>query len=306
MTSEKVHIREVGPRDGLQMVGRVLSTEHKLDWCRREAAAGIGEIEVTSFVNPKAVPQFADAADVAQGAVAMGGFVAAALLPNLRGAERAFEAGIRHVNCVISVSESHNRANINRTTAESVADFRRIIEAARTRGRADFHIACGLATAFGCSIEGAIPEERVLEIAEQVLTAGADEIILADTVGYGSPRQVGRLCRQAIALAGDRSVACHFHDTRGLGLANVTAAVEAGVRAFDSSIAGLGGCPFAPGASGNINTEDCAFLLESMGFETGIDFDRLFDLRRSVESWLPGEAFAGSIARAGLPKSFRA
>ncbi len=304
MAAEKAFIREVGPRDGLQMVGRILPTDKKLEWCCREAATGVGEIEVTSFVNPKAVPQFADAADVARGAIDIGGFVVAALVPNLRGAEAAFDAGVRHINCVISISDSHNRANINRTTNESIAEFRRIIDAATARGRSDYHVACGLATSFGCTIEGAVSEKRVLDVAEQILTAGADEIILADTVGYGSPRQVGRLCTDALALAGDKGVACHFHDTRGLGLANVTAAIEAGVRAFDSSVAGLGGCPFAPGASGNINTEDCAYLLESMGFDTGIDIERLVKLRRDVESWLPGENFTGSIARAGLPKSF--
>lgn len=302
--TERVTLREVGPRDGLQMVKTILTTEQKLNWCRQEAAAGVSEIEVTAFVNPKAVPQFADADAVARGAVEMEGFIATALIPNLRGAQRAFDAGIRRVNCVISASDAHNRANVNRSTDDSIADFGQIIELAQTNGRKDFHISAGIATTFGCTIAGTVPEARVLAIAEKLLALGADEIVLADTVGYGNPAQVKRLCAAVLRLTADRSVACHFHDTRGLGLANVTAALDAGIRAFDSSLAGLGGCPFAPGASGNINSEDCAYLLESLGFDTGIDIDKLVAARRAIEPWLPGERFSGHIAEAGLPKAF--
>lgn len=305
MMAERATLREVGLRDGLQMVKTILTTEQKLDWCRQEAAAGVSEIEVTSFVNPKAVPQFADADAVARGAVAMDGFTATALIPNLRGAQRAFDAGIRRVNCVISASDAHNRANVNRSTDESVAEFGRIIDLAKSSNRDDFHISAGIATAFGCTIAGEVPEMLVLALAEQLLALGADEIVLADTVGYGNPDQVKRLCTAVMKLAGPRLVACHFHDTRGLGLANVTAAVDAGIRTFDSSLAGLGGCPFAPGASGNINTEDCAYLLETLGFDTGIDIDKLVAVRRAVEPMLPGERFSGHIAEAGLPKAFR-
>lgn len=304
--AERATLREVGPRDGLQMVKTILSTEQKLHWCELEAAAGVSEIEVTSFVNPKMMPQFADADAVARGAVALGGFVPTALIPNLRGAQRAFDAGIRRVNCVISASDAHNRTNVNRSTEESVAEFGRIVEFAKANGRGNFHISAGIATSFGCTISGEVPETRVLALAEELLELGANEIVLADTVGYGNPGQVKRLCEAVLKLTGTRLVACHFHDTRGLGLANVTAAVDAGIRTFDSSLAGLGGCPFAPGASGNINTEDCAYLLESLGFDTGIDIEKLVTARQTVELMLPGEKFSGHIAEAGLPKAFRA
>jgi hydroxymethylglutaryl-CoA lyase len=256
-------------------------------------------------VHPKIVPQFADAAEVATGALLVHGLVPSALVPNLKGAERAFEAGLTRVNYVVSASDAHNRANVGRPTAESVEDFGRITALARDKGRERFHIAAGIATAFGCTIAGAVPEAQVFAMAERLIELGADEIIVADTVGYGNPPQVRRIMARVLEIAGGRPVACHFHDTRGLGLANVTAAVEVGVRAFDASLGGLGGCPFAPGASGNINSEDCAYLLESLGLDTGIDIPTLVKVRQTVEPWLPGENFTGSIARAGLPKTFR-
>ncbi len=301
--AERAHLREVGPRDGLQLVRTMLDADRKLEWCRREAAAGVAEIEVTSFVPPKVVAQFADAAEVAAGAVAMGGFRAAALVPNLKGAERAFEIGLPKINYVLSASEEHNLANVRRTTQESIEDFGRIIELRNDRAP-ETAVGSGIATAFGCTIAGSVSEKRVVEIAEQLVTLGANEIVAADTVGYGNPGQVRRIMAAVRQAAGDVPVACHFHDTRGLGLANVTAALEVGVRAFDASLGGLGGCPFAPGASGNINTEDCAFLLESLGFETGIDIAALVELRRTLEGWLAGERFRGAIAEAGLPKGF--
>jgi hydroxymethylglutaryl-CoA lyase len=303
--SDRVQVREVGLRDGLQLVRTILSAEQKLEWCRRIAAAGIFEIEVTSFVPAKVVPQFADADIVARGAVAMGGFTAAALVPNLRGAERAFEAGVPKVNYVLSASEEHNLANVRRSTQESVDDFVRIVRRRDEVAKGRVKIGCGIATSFGCTIAGAVPEKRVVSFAATLAEAGADEITVADTVGYANPRQVERLVRAVARETGPVPLACHFHDTRGLGLANVVAALGAGVRAFDASLAGLGGCPFAPGATGNINTEDCVYLLESMGLETGIDIEALIALRRTVEDWLPGERFSGAVARAGLPKIFR-
>lgn len=302
---ERAHLREVGPRDGLQLVKTILSPEQKLEWCRREAAAGVGEIEVTSFVPPKVVPQFADAGEVARGAVAMGGFTASALVPNLKGAELAIAAGITKINYVLSASEAHNLANVRRTTQESLDDFARIIALRDATAPGRVRVGSGIATAFGCTISGAVSEKRVVGIAARLLELGADEIVVADTVGYGHPAQVRRIMSAVIREAGAVPVACHFHDTRGLGLANVTAALEVGVRAFDASLGGLGGCPFAPGASGNIDSEDTVFLLESLGFDTGIDIGALIELRRTIEDWLPGERFAGTIARAGLPKNFR-
>jgi hydroxymethylglutaryl-CoA lyase len=301
----KVEVREVGLRDGLQLVKTVLSTEQKLEWCRRTALAGMPEIEVTSFVPVKVVPQFVDADAVARAAARMGGFTAAALVPNLKGAERAFATGVAKVNYVLSASEAHNLANVRRSTQDSLDDFARIVARRDEVAKGKVAVAAGIATAFGCTISGAVSEKRVVAIAEQLARSGAEEIIVADTVGYGNPGQVERIMRTVARAVGDVPVACHFHDTRGLGLANVVAALNAGVRRFDAALGGLGGCPFAPGATGNINTEDCVFLLESLGFETGIDIEALVDLRKTVESWLPGERFSGAIARAGLPKTFR-
>jgi hydroxymethylglutaryl-CoA lyase len=302
---ERADVREVGPRDGIQMVKTILSAEQKLAWCRAQAAAGMRHIEVTSFVPPHVVAQFADAAEVARGALAIPGLEPAVLVPNLKGAQRAFDIGMPKVNYVLSASEAHNLANVRRTTDESIADFRRIVAERDTRGLKDtVQLSAGLATSFGCTIQGAVPEGRVVEIAGLMAEAGADEISLADTVGYGNPGQVRRLFTAVAQVAGSIPLAAHFHDTRGLGIANVTAAVESGVRRFDASLAGLGGCPFAPGATGNINTEDCVFLLESLGFETGIDIEKLIAVRAEVETWLPGERFFGMVARAGLPKTF--
>ena len=295
-------IREVGLRDGLQLVKSFLATERKIAWCREEVAAGLAEVEVTSFVPPSVVPQFADAAEVAQAAVAIDGLAVAALVPNLKGATRGFDAGVGKINVVLSASEAHNLANVRRSTAESVADFGRIIAERKARGLAT-KVVAGIATTFGCTIQGHVPEAQVLRLVESLAAAGADEIALADTVGYANPAQVKRIF-SAVAAIFDKPIYAHFHDTRGLGLANVSAAVDAGITRFDASIGGLGGCPFAPGASGNIDTEDCAFLLESLGFDTGLDIDKLVALRERVAQWLPQERVGGMIAQAGLPKTF--
>ena len=302
---EKAHVREVGLRDGLQLVKTVLTTEQKLEWCRRTVAAGVAEIEVTSFVPAKVVPQFVDAEAVARGAAAMGGFMATALVPNLKGAERAFATGVAKVNYVLSASEAHNLANVRRSTQDSLDDLARIVARRDEMAKGKVLVAAGIATAYGCTISGAVSEKRVVALAEQMAQAGVDEIAIADTVGYANPAQVERLARAVVRAVGNVPVLCHFHDTRGLGLANVVGALNAGVRRFDAALGGLGGCPFAPGATGNINTEDCVFLLESLGYDTGIDIEALVALRETVESWLPGERFAGAVARAGLPKTFR-
>jgi hydroxymethylglutaryl-CoA lyase len=304
--TQRAEVREVGLRDGLQLVKTILSAEQKLEWCRRTAMAGVAEIEVTSFVPAKVVPQFVDADAVARGAVSLGGFTAAALVPNLKGAERAFVTGIHKVNYVLSASEAHNLANVRRSTQESLDDFARIVASRDEVAKGRVSMGAGIATAFGCTISGTVSEKRVVAIAGQLARAGADEIIVADTVGYANPGQVERLMRAVARAVGGVPVACHFHDTRGLGLANVVGAINAGVQRFDASLGGLGGCPFAPGATGNIDTEDCVFLLESLGFETGIDIKALVALRETVEGWLPGERFSGAIARAGLPKTFKA
>jgi hydroxymethylglutaryl-CoA lyase len=306
MKREKVQVREVGLRDGLQMVKTILSTEQKLEWCRRMVDAGSVEIEVTSFVPPKIVPQFADAVEVARGALHIPKLHAAALVPNLKGAQRAFEVGLRKVHYVLSASNEHNLKNVRRSTAESVEDFQRIVmERDASEGATrNITLGAGVATAFGCTLSGRVEESTVLGLVETLLKAGADEITIADTVGYANPGQVRALMRKVLAITEDVPVACHFHDTRGLGLANVMAALDAGVRSFDSSLGGLGGCPFAPNATGNINTEDTVFLLESEGLDTGIDIHALLTIRETIASWLPGEPFTGAIARAGVPKTF--
>jgi hydroxymethylglutaryl-CoA lyase len=300
----RVDVREVGPRDGLQMVSAHLATERKLAWCRGWARAGGRDAEVTSFVPPHIVPQFSDAEEVARGALGIPGLAPAALVPNLKGAQRAMAAGLHKVHYVLSASDAHNLKNVRRSTAESVEDFRRIVAARDADGYGAVKLGAGIATAFGCAIAGQVAPETVLGLVDKLLEAGADELTIADTVGYGHPAQVRALMRQVVKQAAGIPVACHFHDTRGLGLANVLAALDAGVRVFDASIGGLGGCPFAPNATGNINTEDTVFLLESEGMDTGMDMDALLALRETVASWLPGEPFAGAIARAGLPRTY--
>jgi hydroxymethylglutaryl-CoA lyase len=300
-----VWICEVGPRDGLQIIPDVMATAAKLEWITAEAAAGVPEIEVASFVPPKLLPQFADSEQVAAAALKIPGLTVTALVPNLRGAERAFETGVHKINFVLSASESHNRENVRRTTAESLADFRRIAELRNSRPEWRKIILCGgVSTAFGCTIEGAIDEDTVLKLAEGYAHAGADKISIADTVGYANPVQVKRMFTRLGEHLGRLPLTAHFHDTRGLGLANVFAAFEAGVRSFDASLAGMGGCPWAPGATGNIVTEDLAFLFEAAGLRTGIDLDRLIAVREIVRAALPKVPLQGALAKAGLPKTF--
>lgn len=298
-----VTVRDVGPRDGLQLVKTVLPTETKLAWIRADAAAGIPEIEVCSFVPARVIPQFADAVEVAAGAASIPGLTASALTPNLRGAEIGFATGVAKINYVLSVSETHNQQNVRRTRAESLQGLRDIL-ALRDDRFPGVAIGVGLATALGCTLEGAVPEAETLRLLEVVLEAGADEVMLPDTVGYAHPAQVRSLFSKAAEICGDTPLWSHFHDTRGLGLANATAALEAGCTRFDASLAGLGGCPFAPGATGNIVLEDLVFLLEAEGLRTGIDIEALAAPRAIVEAALADEPKYGMILKAGLPKGF--
>lgn len=300
---ERVFIREVGLRDGLQLVKTVLGAEKKLAWLHAEARTGIAEFEVTSFVPARVLPQFADAAMIAEQALKLDTKISA-LAVNLKGAIAAFETGIRKLNYVVSASEAHSLANVRRSTEAALDEFRKIVAEREMRGLHDkVELSCAVATAFGCSIQGEVPERQVLHVTEQMIANGADEILVADTVGYGNPMQVRRLLASLKQRFPDMRFAAHFHDTRGLGLANVTAAIDAGIRHFDASLGGLGGCPFAPGASGNIDTEDCVFLLESMGFDTGVDLHALLLVREQLAQWLPGERLSGSVHAAGLPKT---
>jgi hydroxymethylglutaryl-CoA lyase len=303
---ERAYIREVGPRDGIQLARSFLGTARKIEWCKASVAAGLRQVEATSFVSARAIPQFADANVVVSGLRGVEGLEVAVLVPNLKGAISAFDATVHKVNFVLSASEAHNLANVHRTIEQSVQEFKAIVAERQVRGVQDsVALSATIATSFGCSLTGSIPEQHVIDLAFILAQAGADEIVLADTVGYANPGQVRRMFAALAHAVGPMPLAAHFHDTRGLGLANVFAAVDAGVRRFDASLGGLGGCPFAPGATGNINTEDCAYLLESLGFATGIDFERVSELRIELQHWLPQEPFQGAIARAGLPKSFR-
>ena len=304
--AEFIEVREVGLRDGIQNIKTVVPTDLKLAWIKAEVAAGVRDIEVCSFVPPKLLPQFADAEEVTKRALGIPGLTVAALMPNLKGAERGAALGVHRLDYVVSVSESHNLNNVRRSTADSLADLQRIADFLKTipadkRPR----LLCGLATSFGCTIEGNVPHDRVVRFAEQVAAIGVDEIALADTVGFGNPNAIRTLFKRVrAAIAPDIVLASHFHDTRGLGIANVSAAIEVGVRHFDASLCGLGGCPFAPGATGNIVTEDLVFLAESLGFNTGIDLDKLIKAREIVQQALPNEALYGQMAKAGLPKGF--
>jgi len=297
MMQDRVSIREVGLRDGLQLISSRLDTEIKLDWIKAQADAGFAEIEVTSFVPPSILPQFADAKPVLEGAQDIDGLLPTVLVPNLKGAVLAMDAGARKINFVLSVSESHNMSNVRRSTDDSLAMLREVI--AESKRRDTHSIGVALATSFGCSIEGDVSEARVANIAEQVALAGVEEINLADTVGYGDPVQIARIFRNLSKIVGTVPLAAHFHDTRGLGLANVMAAFEAGVRRFDAALGGLGGCPFAPGASGNIATEDTVHLFDRLGVATGINLDRLLDVRGRLVDWLSEERLEGRLFGAG-------
>lgn len=301
-----IRISEVGPRDGLQSISRVMSTDAKKAWIAAEAAAGVTEIEVGSFVPPSLLPQMADTAEIVAFAKTLPGLDVAVLVPNLKGAERAIEAGAHKMSIPFSMSESHSIRNVRKDHAamvEQIAAIAAMVAALPEGQRPHFEV--GLSTAFGCTIEGPIPDDQIVRLAEQAIAAGAAEVCLSDTTGYANPAQVRRLVRAVKAAVGaDRLNTLHLHNTRGLGLANVVAGLEEGITTFDSSMGGLGGCPFAPGASGNIVTEDLVFMLEAMGLHTGIDIARLGDVRQIIADALPGEPLYGFVPDAGVPLGF--
>ncbi len=302
-----VLVSEVGPRDGLQNAKGIMPTADKLKWIAAEAAAGVREIEVGSFVPPKLIPGMADTGDVVKGALKIEGITVLALVPNLRGAESAFKAGAHKVTIPLSVSEPHSISNVRKSHAEMLEEVRKICELRDSFPKDKRpHVETGLATAFGCSIQGEVKESEVVRIAEAAVEAGVDEIGLADTVGYANPNQIKSVFKAVRAAIGDKLGSAHLHNTMGLGLANALAALEVDVRTFDSSLGGLGGCPFAPGASGNIVTEDLVFLLESQGMRTGIDFEKLIAVRDIITRALPDDEIFGHLASAGLPKGFKA
>ena len=300
-----VLVREVGPRDGLQSVKRTMPTEAKHRWIGALAAAGVRAIEVGSFVSPKLLPQMADATEVVRQAISIPGLTVAALVPNLRGAQDAFAAGTHEVVIPVSASNAHSLANVRMTTEQALDGVKKICEARdQLAGNVRPLVEVGVATAFGCTLSGPVPEDWVVNVAVRAAAAGADLVHPSDTVGYGNPAQVKRLTSRLLRELGSKLGSVHLHNTRGQGLANAVAALEAGAKGFDASLGGLGGCPYAPGATGNIVTEDLVFLLEAMGLRTGIDLEKLVATRALLAEALPGEPLYGHLADAGLPKGF--
>ncbi|PIK73164.1 hydroxymethylglutaryl-CoA lyase, partial [Methylobacterium frigidaeris] len=302
-----VVIREVGPRDGLQNAKAVMPTAGKLAWIAAMAEAGLAEMEVASFVPPAAMPQMADAAEVTRAVRARHPSLrAVALAPNLRGARDAAAAGAQGIIVPVSASEAHSRANVRRARDEQVAEVRRVVGWARGLGADRPVIEAGISTAFGCSLQGAVPERDVVALARALVEAGADLVALADTLGYATPSHIRRLVRAVRAEIGpDRLGNLHLHDTLGTALANAMAGLEEGVRGFDGALGGLGGCPFAPGSVGNVATEDLVHLLEAEGVRTGIDLARLITAREALHAGLPSEPLQGRVAAAGVPPTYR-
>src|SRR4051812_15002245 len=297
----QVHICEVGPRDGLQNAHHLMPTEAKKAWIRALAAAGLKEIEVGSFVPPKLIPAMADTAEIVAFARKISGVKIVALAPNVKGFQRALEAGAHKVTFPVSASRKHSESNVRMTPEQMVEEVRKCAALPHP----GVEIEGAVSTAFGCTMQGEVPEEDVVRIAA-ALAEFCDCVALADTVGYANPAQIKRVFKKVLSAIGPKLEGAHFHDTRGLGLANALAAYEAGVRAFDSSMAGLGGCPFAPGASGNVITEDLVFMFESMGISTGVDLAKLFKAREILVAAIPEEPVYGHTPVAGLPKGFRA
>jgi len=300
----RVVVREMGLRDGLQSVATLVPTAAKCEWIRAAYEAGEREIEVGSFVPAKLLPQLADTAEVLAFAQTLPGLSASVLVPNLKGAQRALEARADMMLLPLSASHAHSLANLRKTPDEVLAEIARI-RAGRDASGARTRIEVGISTAFGCTLQGEVDPGEVVRLVQAALDLGVEAVSLADTVGYADPAMVSRLFERVLRVAGDRLVAGHFHDTRGLGLANVFAAMQLGIARFDACTAGIGGCPHAPGASGNVATEDLAYMLHSMGVETGLDFDRLLALRARVACWLEGEATHGTIWKVGLPKTLK-
>jgi hydroxymethylglutaryl-CoA lyase len=298
--SDRVVLREVGLRDGLQLVKEFPSTSAKQRWVRDEYAAGVRHFEVGSFLPAKTFPQFVDVRDVVATVASLPGAHGVALTLNERGAIEAFASGVAEVATVVSATEEHSQANANRSRDSAVANVRHLCELRDASAHKPI-VNAAISMALGCSIVGAVDPSEVIRLAEKLYEAGVDMVVVADTVGYAGPKQVGDLTKAVVRIAGSKPVCVHLHDTRGMGIANASAALDAGARILDGSLGGLGGCPFAPGATGNVVFEDLVFLCESKGFATGIDIDRLIAVRSILKAEMPGEQLYGGLARAGLP-----
>ncbi len=291
---DRISLREVGPRDGLQNEDPI-PTDGKVALIDALSRTGVGRIEAVSFVHPSAIPQMADAEEVWSRIERNPAVRYSALVPNLRGAQRALDAGFSEIEVVISASDTHNRRNINRSTDESLAELPSLVELVHGRGAT---LQVVVSTAWGCPYEGDVPVERVVYVVGHAVAAGADSVAYGDTTGMATPTRVTRLVAETRSLHADLPLGLHFHNTRGTGLANVLAALQLGVDDFDASVGGLGGCPYAPGASGNIATEELVHMLEDMGVATGVDLDALIEVAAQAER-LVGRELPSQVLRAG-------
>jgi len=300
--SSRVILREVGLRDGLQLVKTFPSTDAKQRWIRDEYAAGVRHFEVGSFLPAKTFPQFADVRDMVQTVASLPGAHGIALALNERGVNEALASCVPEIATVVSATEAHSHANANRSRDSAIANVRRLCD---LRDASDHKpiVHAAISVALGCSISGPVDPNEVLRLVEKCFDAGVDVVGIADTVGYAGPKQVGDLTWAAVRLAGSKPICVHLHDTRGMGIANASAALDAGARILDGSLGGLGGCPFAPGATGNAVFEDLVFLCESKGFSTGVDIEKLIAVREILREEMPDEPLYGGLARAGLPRA---
>jgi hydroxymethylglutaryl-CoA lyase len=296
----KVSLREVGLRDGLQLVKTFPSTAAKQRWVRDEYGAGVRHFEVGSFLPARTFPQFADVREIVQTVATLPGAHGVALVLNERGVNEALASGVAEIASVVSATEEHSQANANRSREEAIANIRRLCQLRDASAHKPL-VNAAISMALGCSITGPVDPREVIRLVEKCLDAGVDFVAVADTVGYAGPKQVGELTSAIVKLAGAKPFCVHLHDTRGMGIANASAALDAGARILDGSLGGLGGCPFAPGATGNVVFEDLVFLCESKGFATGIDIEKLLSVRGILRSEMPGETLYGGLARAGLP-----
>jgi hydroxymethylglutaryl-CoA lyase len=299
-SDHRISLREVGLRDGLQLVKTFPTTAAKQRWLREEYGAGVRHFEVGSFLPAKTLPQFADVREIVKTVASLRGAHGVALALNERGVNEALESGVAEIATVVSATEEHSQANANRSRESAIANVKRMCDLRDASAHKPI-VNAAISMALGCSITGAVDPKEVLKLVEKCLEAGVDFVAIADTVGYAGPKQVGELTRAAVKLSGAKPVCVHLHDTRGMGIANASAALDAGARILDGSLGGLGGCPFAPGATGNVVFEDLVFLCESKGFSTGIDIEKLIGVRGILRAEMPGETLYGGLARAGLP-----
>ena len=306
MSQIDILISEVGPRDGLQSIESIMSTQDKKNWIQAEAKAGVREIEVGSFVPAKLLPQMADTTELVRYAKTIPNLTVAALVPNFIGAKNAIDAGVDKMCLPLSVSETHSKANLKKNHSQVLQEVKTISQYIKTldeNDRPEFE--GNLSTAFGCTLEGKVSEKAVLSLGVKMMELGCNEVGLSDTTGYANPAQIKRLIRLLKKEVGNENLtSVHLHNTRGLGLANALAALEEGITTLDSSLGGIGGCPFAPGASGNIVTEDLVFMLDAMGINTGIDIEALLAVNRMVKKALPNEELYGFTIDSGLPKGY--